>query len=72
MYRHHLIVFGKAPRLDYLRARWDKLVSIVDASTAHFDAIEAGVPDGGAILVSAGRIHRIPGCPSRRDHDGRP
>jgi len=48
---HHLIVFGKAPRLDYLRARWDKLVSIVDASTAHFDAIEAGVPDGGAILV---------------------
>jgi 2-polyprenyl-6-methoxyphenol hydroxylase-like FAD-dependent oxidoreductase len=48
---YHLIVFGKAPRLDYLRARWDKLVSIVDASTAHFDAIEAGVPDGGAILV---------------------
>ena len=48
---HHLIVFGKAPRLDYLRARWDKLVSIVDASTAQFDAIEAGVPDGGAILV---------------------
>ena len=44
-------VLGKAPRLDYLRARWDKLVSIVDASTAHFDAIEAGVPDGGAILV---------------------
>ena len=48
---HHLIVFGEAPRLDYLRARWDKLVSIVDASSAHFDATEAGVPDGGAILV---------------------
>jgi hypothetical protein len=48
---HHLIVFGEAPRLDHLRARWDKLVSIVDASGAHFDATEAGVPDGGAILV---------------------
>jgi 2-polyprenyl-6-methoxyphenol hydroxylase-like FAD-dependent oxidoreductase len=48
---HHLIVFGEAPRLDHLRARWDKLVSIVDASGAHFDASEAGVPDGGAILV---------------------
>jgi 2-polyprenyl-6-methoxyphenol hydroxylase-like FAD-dependent oxidoreductase len=48
---HHLIVFGDAPRLDHLRARWDKLVSIVDAASAHFDAVEAGVPDGGAILV---------------------
>ena len=48
---HHLIVFGEAPRLDYLRARWDKLVSIVDASSAQFDATEAGVPNGGAILV---------------------
>jgi 2-polyprenyl-6-methoxyphenol hydroxylase-like FAD-dependent oxidoreductase len=48
---HHLIVFGDAPGLDYLRARWDKLVSIVDASSARFDATEAGVPNGGAILV---------------------
>jgi hypothetical protein len=48
---HHLIAFGEVPRLDYLRARWDKLVSIVDASTAQFDAIVAGVPNGGAILV---------------------
>jgi hypothetical protein len=48
---HHLIVFGQAPRLDYLRARWDKLVLIVDASSAHFDATEAGVPKGGVILV---------------------
>jgi hypothetical protein len=48
---HHLIVFGEAPRLDHLRARWDKLVSIVDASSAHFRATEAGVPNGGAILV---------------------
>jgi 2-polyprenyl-6-methoxyphenol hydroxylase-like FAD-dependent oxidoreductase len=49
--RHHLIAFDGAPRLDYLRARWDKLVSIVDASTAPFDASAAGVPNGGAILV---------------------
>jgi 2-polyprenyl-6-methoxyphenol hydroxylase-like FAD-dependent oxidoreductase len=48
---HHLIVFAKVPRLDHLRARWAKLVSIVDASTAKFDATEAGMPDGGAILV---------------------
>ncbi len=48
---HHLIVFGQAPRLDDLRARWDHLVSIVDGRDAHFDAAAAGVPDGGAILV---------------------
>ena len=49
--RHHLIAFGEVPRLDYLRSRWGKLVSIVDASTAPFDAALAGVPNGGAILV---------------------
>ena len=48
---HHLIVFGEAPRLDDLRARWGGLVSIVDASTARIDAAEAGVPNGCAILV---------------------
>jgi 2-polyprenyl-6-methoxyphenol hydroxylase-like FAD-dependent oxidoreductase len=48
---HHLIVFGVAPRLDQFRARWDSLVSIIDASSAKFDATEAGVPGGGAILV---------------------
>ena len=48
---HHLIVFGDAPRLDHLRARWDGLVSIIDAASAHLDAAEAGVPNGGAILV---------------------
>ncbi len=48
---HHLIVFGMAPRLDYLRERWGKLVAIVEVSRAHFDAAEAGVPDGGAILI---------------------
>jgi 2-polyprenyl-6-methoxyphenol hydroxylase-like FAD-dependent oxidoreductase len=48
---HHLIVFGEAPRLDHLRREWGKLVSIVDASGAQFDATEAGVANGGAILV---------------------
>jgi 2-polyprenyl-6-methoxyphenol hydroxylase-like FAD-dependent oxidoreductase len=48
---HHLIVFGGAPRLDYLGARWGKLVSIADASSANIDATEAGVPNGGAVLV---------------------
>jgi hypothetical protein len=37
--------------LDYLRARWDKLVSIVDATSTNFEATEAGVPNGGIILV---------------------
>jgi 2-polyprenyl-6-methoxyphenol hydroxylase-like FAD-dependent oxidoreductase len=48
---HHLIVFGRAPRLDYLGARWGKLVSIVDASSMNIDAAEAGAPNGGAVLV---------------------
>jgi hypothetical protein len=48
---HHLIVFGEAPCLEPLRARWGQLVSIVDAAGAGLDAIEAGVPKGGAILV---------------------
>ena len=48
---HHLIVFGEASRLDHVRGRWGRLVSIVDASGGGFDAAEAGLPDGGAILV---------------------
>jgi hypothetical protein len=44
-------VFGKACCLDALRARWGDLVSIIDAAGAGFDAIAAGVPQGGAILV---------------------
>lgn len=48
---HHLIVFGQAPGLDGLRARWDGLVAVVDASGGEFDASEVGVPDSGAILV---------------------
>jgi hypothetical protein len=45
---HHLIVPNDAPCLDYLRKRWERLVTIVDAS--QFDAM-SDVPDGGAILV---------------------
>ena len=48
---HHLLVFGKAPDLKGMRARWDGLVKIVDASADGFDAAEAGAPDGGAVLV---------------------
>jgi hypothetical protein len=44
-------VFGDAPRLKHLRAQWGKTISIVNASSAQFDATEAGVPNGGAILV---------------------
>ncbi len=48
---HHVIVFGDAPGLDDLLARWDHLVSFIDASRADFHAATAGVPDGGAVLV---------------------
>jgi 2-polyprenyl-6-methoxyphenol hydroxylase-like FAD-dependent oxidoreductase len=48
---HHLIGPAGAPRLDHLRSRWGKLVSIVDSSTAQFDTIRTGIPDASAILV---------------------
>jgi hypothetical protein len=48
---HRLLVFGKAPDLKRMRARWDGLVKIVDASADGFDATEAGAPNGGAVLV---------------------
>jgi 2-polyprenyl-6-methoxyphenol hydroxylase-like FAD-dependent oxidoreductase len=48
---HHLIVFGKSPPLGDFRARWGKLVSIVDASSLGIDAGEVAMPNGGAILV---------------------
>jgi hypothetical protein len=48
---HHLILFGTVRHLDRIRARWGKLVSVVDGPDAGFDAAEAGVSDGGAILV---------------------
>jgi len=48
---HHLLLFGIEPRLDDFRARWGELVSVVDAAGAQFDAAEAGVPDGGMVLI---------------------
>ena len=45
---HHLIVPNDAPCLDYLRKRWERLVTIIDAS--QFDGVSS-VPDGGAMLV---------------------
>jgi 2-polyprenyl-6-methoxyphenol hydroxylase-like FAD-dependent oxidoreductase len=48
---HHLLIFGAAPNLDQLRARWGGLLSMVDASSAEFDPAEPGLPKGGAILV---------------------
>ncbi len=48
---HYLLVFGQAPRLDYLRARWGKLVSIVDDAAVQCNAMQAGTPEGGAVLV---------------------
>jgi 2-polyprenyl-6-methoxyphenol hydroxylase-like FAD-dependent oxidoreductase len=48
---HHLIASRDTPRLDQIRARWGKLVSIVDRSAPPFDAAAAGIPDSGALLV---------------------
>ncbi len=48
---HHLLAFGKAPGLDRMLARWDRLVTIVDGSAEGYDAAKAGAPDGGAVLV---------------------
>jgi 2-polyprenyl-6-methoxyphenol hydroxylase-like FAD-dependent oxidoreductase len=48
---HHLVVFGRAPGLDDLHARWGKLVSIVDGAATQLDAVACGVPNGGAVLV---------------------
>ena len=49
--RHSLIVFGEAPGLNRMRARWDGLVTIIDGSADGFDAAKAGAPGGGAVLV---------------------
>jgi hypothetical protein len=48
---HRLIVFGEAPGLDRMRARWKGLVTIMDGSAEGFDAARAGAPGGGAVLV---------------------
>lgn len=48
---HHLIVSGAPPGLEHFRARWEGFVSIVDAASAEFVTAEAGVPNGGALLI---------------------
>jgi 2-polyprenyl-6-methoxyphenol hydroxylase-like FAD-dependent oxidoreductase len=49
--RHSLVVFGQAPGLDRMHARWDGLVAVIDGSAAGFSAADAGAPGGGAVLV---------------------
>ncbi|HEY1453519.1 MAG TPA: FAD-dependent monooxygenase [Roseiarcus sp.] len=49
--RHQLIVFGEAPGLEKMRARWDGLVTIMDGPAEGLDAAKAGAPGGGAVLV---------------------
>jgi 2-polyprenyl-6-methoxyphenol hydroxylase-like FAD-dependent oxidoreductase len=48
---HRLIVFGEAPGLDKMRARWNGLVTIMDGAAEGFDAARAGAPGGGAVVV---------------------
>ena len=48
---HHLVVFGDAAPLDDFRARWSALVAIVDGPDAAVDAAQAGLPEGGMVLV---------------------
>jgi 2-polyprenyl-6-methoxyphenol hydroxylase-like FAD-dependent oxidoreductase len=48
---HSLVIHGEAPGLDHFRERWGERVAIVDASSVGLGAVEAGVPNGGAILV---------------------
>lgn len=48
---HHLLVFGKRTGLERFRARWGRLVTVVDASADGFSAAEAGASDDGAVLV---------------------
>lgn len=48
---HHLVVFGKAPRLDDFRARWGERVSVINAAGADFASAGSGLPRDGAVLV---------------------
>jgi len=48
---HRLCAFAAASRLGDLLARWGAFVSIFGGSNAGFDAAEAGLRNGGAILV---------------------
>jgi len=48
---HHLVAYGDVPRLDRFRGRWDGFLTIVDAAGAGLDTSEAGMSEGGVILV---------------------
>jgi hypothetical protein len=48
---HHLIFSGGAPRLDDFRARWGALVSVVEWRGADILSKQAGLADGGLVLV---------------------
>ena len=49
--RHSLLLFGKAPVADRMCARWEGLVTFIDGAADGFSAVDAGAPDGGAVLV---------------------
>ena len=48
---HHLVFSGGAPRLDDFRIRWGDLVSVVQWTDADMLAKQAGLADGGMVLV---------------------
>jgi 2-polyprenyl-6-methoxyphenol hydroxylase-like FAD-dependent oxidoreductase len=48
---HHLVISGAAPQLDDFQARWGGLVSVVEWIGEDVFAKEAGLGDGGMVLV---------------------
>jgi hypothetical protein len=48
---HHLVISGAAPQFDDFRARWGGLVSVVEWTGEDVFAKEAGLGDGGMVLV---------------------
>ena len=48
---HHLVVSGDAPRLDDFQARWGGLVTVVQWAGAGVLAKQAGLAEGGMVLV---------------------
>jgi hypothetical protein len=48
---HHLVFSGGKPLLDDFRARWDGLVSVVEWTGADVLSKQAGLAEGGVVLV---------------------
>ena len=48
---HHLVICGGAPPLDDFRTRWGALVSVVERTGASASAKQAGLGEGGMVLV---------------------